>query len=92
MREYQKNSRQVHYIVPISGATSVQPRPDMSIVNSYSPVYQQLQQQQQPCCFTGAHLENCTINVYQAPSQNTLYSTIVSEIFAVIEFHGFTLR
>ena len=59
-------------LVPTSSTSSDLPGPSQTCVsNTYSPVYQQLQQQQQPCVsFSGAHLENCTINVYQAPEQN----------------------
>ena len=57
-------------LVPTSSTSSDLLGPSqMCVSNTYSPFYQQLLQQlqlqQQPCI--SAHLENCTINVYQAP-------------------------
>ena len=57
-------------LVPASSMT--QSASQMSVRNTFSPVYQNLQQQQPCCSFSGAHLQNCNINIYQTPptSQN----------------------
>ena len=54
-------------LVPASSTTRSTPEAQasqMSVLNTFSPVYQQLQQQ--PCCsFSGAHLQNCNIKHLQ---------------------------
>ena len=63
-------------LVPASSMTQSTPEAQasqMSVLNTFSPVYQQLQQQQPCCSFSGAHLQNCNIKIYQTPpttSQN----------------------
>ena len=40
-------------------------------------LYKQLQQQQQPCCFSGAHLHNCTINTVITITEHKLQSCML---------------
>ena len=75
MRECQKNSKLLHVVrwLPASSMTQSTPEAQasqMSVLNTFSPVYQQLQQQQPCCSFSGAHLQNCTGQTPPTTSQN----------------------
>ena len=64
----EQQARACSAIQPTASASSDLPGPSqMAVFNSFSPVYQNLQHQQQPCCFSGAHMHNCTINIYKSP-------------------------